>query len=92
MRKDKFDISQDDLLLMLRLFEKGRIPKSYLIPYKKRATQNDLFRDREYERLKSRSEYSLNTSKKNTALFKTIFFLSKIYKAIEIRELLFLLL
>lgn len=72
MRKDKFDISQDEFLLILLLFEEGRIPKSYLIPYKKWATQNDLFRDREYERLKRRLEYSLNTSKNNTALFRTI--------------------
>lgn len=70
MRKDKFNIEQDNLLLMLLLFEEGKLPKSYLIPSKEWADENDLFRDREYEGLKSKPEYGLNISKKNMVLLE----------------------
>jgi hypothetical protein len=64
MRKDKFSIEQSNLLLMLLIFEEGMFPKSYLIPSKEWAIQNDLFRYRQYEGLKSKPEYGLNISKK----------------------------
>lgn len=70
MRKDRFDISQDNLLLMLLLFKEGKMPKSYLIPSKEWVIKNDLFRDREYEGLKSKPEYGLNISKKNMTLLE----------------------
>lgn len=70
IRKDKFYINQDNLLLMLLLFKEGKIPKSYLIPSKEWSVQNDLFRDREYKGLKSKPEYGLNLSKKNMKLLE----------------------
>ncbi|MEW8994441.1 DUF4365 domain-containing protein [Clostridium sp.] len=68
MRKDKFSIEQDNLILMLLLFEDGMLPRSYLIHSKEWAVENDLFRNREYEGLKSKPEYGLNISKKNMVL------------------------
>ena len=70
MRKDKFNIKQENLLLILLLFEDGKLPKVYLIPSKEWEVQNDLFRDREYEGLKSKPEYGLNISKKNMVLLE----------------------
>ena len=51
--KDKFSIEQDNLLLMLLIFEDGMIPKSYLIHSMEWSVENDLFSDREYRGLKS---------------------------------------
>lgn len=68
IRKDKFRIEQENLILMLILSEDGMLSRSYLIHCKEWAVENDLFRNREYEGLKNKPEYGLSISKKNMLL------------------------
>ena len=65
IKKDKFNIYQNNLFLFLLLFKEGELPATYLIPASAWQTPNNLFKDREYENLKSTPEYGLNLSKKN---------------------------
>lgn len=74
MEKDKWNIEDANVYLVLLLFEDGKLPDTYLIPAKAWETPNELFCDKDYEGLKSKPEYGLNISKKNISLLREFMF------------------
>lgn len=69
--KDKFDL-RDNMLAVVVLFEKdGEPPKLYIIPSKTWEQPNEMFRDRPYgDGMKSKPEWGMNISKKNLHLLE----------------------
>jgi len=68
MRKDKWNINDENTYLILLLFEDNILPKVFMIPSKAWKNPNDLLCDKNYEGLKSKPEYGINISKKNMSL------------------------
>jgi len=66
--KDKFEVSNENLLMALVLFDECKSPRTYLIPAETWNEENDLFRDRKYDDKKSKPEWGLNISKKNLGM------------------------
>ena len=66
MNKNKFDITNESLLLCLLIFEPNKLPEIYLIPATAWAAPNEFLVSHDY-RLdqKSKPEWGLNLSKKN---------------------------
>lgn len=67
MRKKHFDISDDNLYLVLILFSNGNLPDIFLIPAAVWREPKNIFVDRKYDKpgQKSDPEYGINISKKN---------------------------
>jgi len=70
MRKDKWQIENDSLYLVLLLFEDGLLPNVYLIPAKAWNETNTLLCEKNYEGKISKPEYGLNLSRKNETLLE----------------------
>lgn len=68
MKKDKWNICDQNVYLILMLFADGKLPEVYLIPATAWRTPNTLLCDKDYEGLKSAPEYGVNISKKNMPL------------------------
>ena len=76
--KDRFDVEQENLFMALVIFKEDYHPKLFLIPAKAWKEPNDLLRDRDYEGLKSKPEWGINTSKKNMPLLDEYGFASSV--------------
>lgn len=70
MQKEKWNIEDANVYLVLLLFEDGKLPDAYLIPATAWKTPNALLCDKDYEGLKSKPEYGLNISRKNIQLLR----------------------
>lgn len=70
MTKEHFNLDNDNLYLMLQLFEEDKLPLVYLIKASEWKNENELLRDRNYDGLKSKPEYGINLSKKNKLLLQ----------------------
>lgn len=70
MTKEHFNLDNDNLYLMLQLFEEDKLPLAYLIKASEWKNENELLRDRNYDGLKSKPEYGINLSKKNKLLLQ----------------------
>jgi hypothetical protein len=68
MKKDKWDIDDENTFLILLIFEDNNMPRVYMIPSNAWKTPNGLLCDNDYEGLKSEPEYGINVSKKNMPL------------------------
>lgn len=68
IKKDKFDINNENLMLVLALFEDNKMPDVYLIPAIQWKNPNNLLKDKDYEGLKSDPEWGVNLSQKNLEL------------------------
>ena len=70
MKKELFDVNNKDLYLCLLIFEQGRLPYLYLIAAEEWQNENDLLRNRDYDKPEqtSKPEWGINTSKKNMYL------------------------
>ena len=68
MRKDKWNICDQNMHLILMLFADGKLPDVYLIPATAWQMPNALLCDKDYDGLKSAPEYGVNISKKNMPL------------------------
>ena len=66
MQKDRFDIKNKYLYLVLLMFSENKMPDMFLIPANMWNIPNDLFVGRDYKpEQKSKPEWGLNLSKKN---------------------------
>lgn len=67
MPKDKFDLENKNLYLMLLIFKNGKLPDVFLIPTEAWRIPNDVFVDRKYDKPGqiSKPEYGINISQKN---------------------------
>ena len=64
-------LKRNDLFLALVLFQNNEYPRFYLIPSTAWKKENDLLRDRKYDKgQKSVPEWGLNISKKNLTLLE----------------------
>jgi hypothetical protein len=72
--KDKFDIENTNLFLALVLFADNQDPSLFLINSQEWRNPNDLLKDREYIGLKSKPEWGINISKKNSQLLEKYVF------------------
>jgi hypothetical protein len=70
MQKDKFDINQNNLYLVLMVFFQNMEPKSYLIKSLEWKNENELLKGKNYEGLKSKPEWGVNLSDKNMLLLE----------------------
>lgn len=68
MRKDRWNIRNENLYLVLLVFEDGKLPDVFLIPSTAWVNESPLFRSREYIDLKSKPEYGINLSRRNRVL------------------------
>ena len=70
--KDKFDIMNKNLFMVLVLFSGEDEPEIFLLNSQNWLTEDDLFRNREYESrgLKSKDEWGLNITKKSSSILK----------------------
>lgn len=66
--KSKFDVNNEFMLLALVLLEEDKMPMMYLFPAYAWKTENNLFKNRDFEGLKSEPEWGLNIYKKNIPL------------------------
>lgn len=71
-QKDKFNVDQANLYMALLIFKNGFLPKLYLIPANAWKQENDLLRNRTYEKegQKSKPEWGVNISTKNMHLLE----------------------
>jgi hypothetical protein len=69
-QKDKFNIEQENLYLVLIIFKDDHLPKIFLIPACAWKKENDLLRNRPYgnEGQTSKPEWGINISNKNMHL------------------------
>ena len=79
MKKDKWDIDDENTFLILLIFEDNNMPRVYMIPSNAWKTPNGLLCDMDYEGLKSKPEYGINVSRKNMPLLMDY----KVEKSIE---------
>ncbi len=71
MHKDKFDIENKSLYLVILVFENNSVPTMYLVPANAWNSDSELFLTKDYdENYKSKSEYRVNMSKKNMPLLE----------------------
>lgn len=70
MQKDKWNIHDEDIYLVLLIFKDGMSPVVYLIPATAWQQPNELLCDKDYIGLKSKPEYGINISEKNMVLLK----------------------
>lgn len=68
MRKDKWNIDDNNTYLILLIFEDEHMPVVYMIPANAWKVPNELLCDKDYEGLKSKPEYGINISRKNMPL------------------------
>ncbi|MCD4713428.1 MAG: DUF4365 domain-containing protein [Clostridiales bacterium] len=66
--KSKFDVHNEYMLLALVLLDEDKIPMMYLVPAHAWKSENNLFKNRDFEGRKSEPEWGLNISKKNLPL------------------------
>jgi len=71
-KKNKFNITNNNLYLALLIFEDGKLPDIFLIPAQAWEAPNEVFVDRNYDKpgQKSAPEYGINISKKNYSILK----------------------
>lgn len=82
MQKDKWNIEDENIYLVLLLFEDGKFPDAFLIPSIEWKTPNQLLCDKNYNGLKSKPEYGLNLSQKNQHLLQKYSLDSILFKLI----------
>ena len=80
MQETKWDINNENLYLILLIFNNDKLPNVYLIPASEWKNENLLFKFKKYEGLKSDPEYGLNLSKKNLYLLEPFRFEASILK------------
>jgi hypothetical protein len=85
MQKNKFDIDNKNLYLILLVFESGKFPDIFLIPSKSWKESNEVFVDRKYDKpgQKSAPEYGVNISHKNYNILEVFRFEEIIKEFIE---------
>lgn len=70
MPKSTWHIDHDNLYLVLLIFKEGMLPNVYMIPATAWQNSDELFKDKNYEGLKSDPEFGLNLSLKNQPLLE----------------------
>lgn len=70
MPKSTWHIDHDYLYLVLLIFKEGMLPNVYMIPATAWQNSDELFKDKNYEGLKSDPEFGLNLSLKNQPLLE----------------------
>lgn len=70
MKKDKWNIDDPNMYLILLIFSDYKIPDVHMIPATSWKTPNALLCDKDYIGLKSAPEYGVNISKKNMPLLE----------------------
>ena len=70
MPKCTWEVDQENLYLVLLIFKEGKLPNVYMIPATAWQNSDELFKDKNYEGLKSEPEYGLNLSLKNQPLLE----------------------
>ena len=65
MEKDKFDVEDDAMFLILLLLIDGEEPDMYVIPSSAWRRESTVFVTHEYEGKKSPPDYTVNVSRKN---------------------------
>lgn len=70
--KNKFNIDNEHLFLVLLIFKEGLLPEIFLIPSGIWNAPNEVFVDRKYDKpgQKSKPEYGINISNKNFDILK----------------------
>lgn len=79
IKKKGLDIRDASLFIATILFYNNGISKIFLIPVAELANENDLFRNRDYPKMKSSPEWGLNVTDKNMDILNQ-FELSKVLK------------
>lgn len=77
-QKDKFDAYQGNLFMAVVIFKDEFQPQLYLIPATEWQKPNDLLRDKDYVGLKSKLEWGINISAKNSPLLEQYAFAAQI--------------
>lgn len=82
MKKRLFDVENEGLYLCLLIFRQDELPDVYLIPAHAWKEENELLRNRDYDKpgQKSEPEWGVNISKKNQQLLQQYCFESMIEK------------
>lgn len=72
VQKNKFNIDDKNLYLILLVFESGKLPDIFLIPSETWKEPNEVFVDRKYDKPEQKSvpEYGVNISKKNYGILE----------------------
>ncbi len=72
MQKSHFDVNDKNLYLCLLIFDQNHFPTMYLIPASDWKNENELLRNREYDKpgQKSKPEWGVNISNKNMPLLE----------------------
>lgn len=65
MEKEKFDVEDDTMFLILLLLVDGEEPDMYVIPASAWRRESSVFVSHDYLEKKSRPDYTVNVSKKN---------------------------
>lgn len=65
MEKEKFDVEDDAMFLILLLLVDGEEPDMYVIPASAWRRESTVFVSHDYEGKKSRPDYTVNVSKRN---------------------------
>lgn len=65
MEKEKFDVEDDAMFLVLLLLVDGEEPDMYVIPASAWRRESTVFVSHDYEGKKSRPDYTVNVSKRN---------------------------
>ncbi len=81
IKKSDVDIEDDSLFIAIILFYEDGISKIFLIPVAELANENNLFRNRNYLKMKSSPEWGLNVTDKNMDI------LSKFQLSIMLKKL-----
>jgi hypothetical protein len=83
VHKDKFDIKNSNLYLVLIMFENSKTPDMFLIPAIAWQTGNELLKGSDYEGKKSPPEWRINISQKNMKILNKYKFEDKIQELEE---------
>ena len=86
MQKEKWNIDDENIYLVLLIFEDGRFPDAFLIPAKEWKTPNQLLCDKNYVGLKSKPEYGLNLSQKNQHMLQKYSLYTNLIKLIQSKK------
>lgn len=75
-QKNKFNIDNENLFLVLLIFKEGLLPEIFLLPSEIWKAPNDVFVDRKYDKpgQKSKPEYGINISNKSFEILKKFYF------------------
>ena len=85
LKKDKFDINNKNLYLILLVFKSGKLPDIFLIPTEAWKEPNKVFTDKDYGKpgQTSTPEYGINISQKNYYILEIFRFEDSIKEFME---------